>query len=352
MFSPCQAIFRKNTIQISFLNLLFLIMLLISLSSAATATSNQLSPLAKKQVEEFVNTLQEKHSLNKSKYMNLLRNISIQSKALNLVKPGKEKSQRKKSWDEYRKNFINRENIRHGKKFLQTHKSIFKKSYEQFGIPSSIIAAIIGVETKFGKYQGTYPVLDTLATLAFENSGRKPFFKKELENLILLSLEQKFRIKKLKSSYAGALGIPQFMPSSWREFAIDFNKDGKTDLINSYDDAIGSIANYLIQHGWKHGIATHSKLVKAPSLKPEKFFTYRLKAEFRLEELLAVGLREDNVILSPHQRVSVIDLELKNKNKVFWLATDNFFAITMYNRSYMYAAAVVELAQSLERQKL
>ena len=135
MFSSCQVIFRKNTIQMGFLNFLFLIMLSISLSSAATATRNQLGSLAKKQVEEFVDTLQEKHSLDKFKYMNLLENISIQSKALNLVKPSKKKSQRKKSWDEYRKNFINRENIRQGKKFLQTHKVIFDKSYEQFGVP-------------------------------------------------------------------------------------------------------------------------------------------------------------------------------------------------------------------------
>ena len=265
-----------------------------------------------------------------------------------MIKPSRRKKSQQLLWEDYRKLFVNRNNIEKGKSFISNHDASLKKAYGIYGVPPSVIAAIIGVETRYGKNKGKFPVFDTLATLAFEKSGRQAFFREELEALILLSIEEKLPVTELTGSYAGAVGIPQFMPSSWKNYAIDFDQNGETNLITSSEDAIGSIANYLFEHGWEKNIPTHSQVTANVRSEPERYFTSDLRAEFRYKDLEKNGFKDPQDIISPNLRVSLIDLRLKNRKKIIWLATKNFFVITKYNRSYKYAAAVLELAEALE----
>ena len=169
-----------------------------------------------------------------------------------------------------------------------------------------------------------------------------------MEAFILLCLDQELHINKIKGSYAGALGIPQFMPSSWKTFAIDFDQNGKTNLLTSPKDAIGSVANYLNKHGWDRNIPTHSVAMQEPGSKPKQFFTNKLQAEYKYNDLHKSGFKDPLNKIPAYLDVSLVDLKLTNDRVIYWLATKNFFAITKYNRSYKYAAAVLELSEALK----
>ena len=296
----------------------------------------------------IISSLSARYSFDKSYLERIFAKVSPQKKALGLIKPSKPAKSRDLPWDVYRKLFINKGNIDQGRRFIAKHLKSLKKAHQVYGVPPTVIAAIIGVETRYGRNKGTFPVFSTLATLAFENSGRKEFFREELEAFILLSVEQKLSTENLKGSYAGALGIPQFMPSSWRRFAVDFDQNGQTNLITSPEDAIGSVANYLKEHGWEKDLPTHSRALQNPGANPELFFTDELKAEFKYKQLRQHGFKDPFNKMRLNLDVSLVDLRLKNKKVIIWLATTNFFAVTKYNRSYKYAAAVLELAEKLK----
>ena len=299
-------------------------------------------------MRDFLSSLSARHSFDGLYLEQIFAKVRSQRKALNLIKPSKTDKSQTITWDHYRKLFINEDNIARGKRFISTYLMSLEKAHENYGVPPEVIAAIIGIETKYGKNQGKFPVFDTLATLAFEPSGREDFFRDELEAFILLCLEQGLSINKIKGSYAGALGIPQFMPSSWRNFAIDFDESGKTNLLASPKDAIGSVANYLNKHGWDRNIPTHSVAKPEPGSNAKQFFTYELQAEYKYSDLQKGGFKDPLNRIPAYLNVSLVDLKLRNNKIIYWLATENFFAITKYNRSYKYAAAVLELSEALK----
>ena len=336
--------FLKNN-----LNQYFGILLFLSSFSICWGHHTQLSPQAQKNMQDFISSLNTRYSFDRSYLERIFAKVRSQRKALSLIKPSKTDKPGVITWDQYRKLFVNTENIERGKRFISTHIVSLEKAHKNYGVPPAIIAAIIGIETKYGKNQGKFPVFDTLATLAFERSGREDFFREELEAFILLCLEQGLNIKKIKGSYAGALGIPQFMPSSWRTFAIDFDQNGKTNLLTSPKDAIGSVANYLNKHGWDRNIPTHSVAKQEPGSNAKQFFTYELQAKYRYDELQKGGFKDPLNKIPAYLDVSLIDLKLSNNKIIYWLATKNFFAVTKYNRSYKYAAAVLELAEALKK---
>ena len=333
---------RKNP------NLYFGIFLFLSSFSICWAHHTQLSPQAQENMRDFISALSAKYSFDKSYLNRIFAKVRSQRKALDLIKPTKTDKSQIITWDHYRKLFVNKDNIVRGKRFISTHSMSLKKAHKNYGVPPEVIAAIIGIETKYGENQGKFPVFDTLATLAFERSGREDFFREELEAFILLCLEQGLSINKIKGSYAGALGIPQFMPSSWRTFAIDFDRSGKTNLLTSPKDAIGSVANYLNKHGWDRNIPTHSLAKPKPGSNAKQFFTYELQAEYKYNDLQKGGFIDPLNKIPTYLNVSLVDLKLTNNKIIYWLATANFFAITKYNRSYKYAAAVLELAEALK----
>ena len=275
-------------------------------------------------------------------------------------------AEKTKEWFEYRKIFLDKNRIDNGVRFLTKHKKIFDAVESQYGVPREIIAAIIGVETRYGKVVGSYRVIDALATLAFDYPKRSPFFRSELGHFLHIMASQNIDPASLKGSYAGAMGFGQFMPSSYRSYAVDFDSDSKVDIWKNKNDAIASVANYLAKHGWlkNEKVATQvewlineDKSIQA-AMQDERFNQLKLPSvkASELEDLnLSIELSKSNVKRKfPSIVDAVSDTELfqpyflvQKDNVEAWLASSNFYVITRYNHSHLYAMAVFQLSQEI-----
>ena len=254
-------------------------------------------------------------------------------------------------WHRYRKIFITPSRINKGVRFWNRNAATLAKAEKQYGVPAKIIVAIIGVETFYGERTGSIKFLEALSTLAFGYPRRAKYFRRELEQFLLMSKNQRFDPGSLRGSYAGAMGLPQFMPSSYRQYARDFSGDGRRDLFGSTKDAIGSVANYFKAHGWKTGqpVATPAKLTgkKYRNLPRPKS---RLKPSYSMGQLAAYGVSA----LRPSSRysslgkISFIKLT-QTRGATYWLGFKNFYVITRYNHSELYAMAVFKLANKVEK---
>ncbi|HEX5360979.1 MAG TPA: lytic murein transglycosylase B [Fluviicoccus sp.] len=254
-------------------------------------------------------------------------------------------AEKTREWKNYRPNFVNDERLRKGLDFWSKYRNELDAAGKQFGVPPEIIVAIIGVETKYGGNKGGFRVIDTLSSLAFDYPPRAPFFRKELRTFLTLAKEQKLDVLDTYGSYAGAMGFPQFMPSSWRNLAVDYSGDGRTDLINDPVDAIGSVGNYFLANGWKTGepVAVRARITSDTY---DEACTTDLKTNFTLAELGVKGLAPREGSLPPETPASGLRLQGENGAE-FWVAFNNFFVITRYNRSHLYAMAVFQLAEAL-----
>jgi len=201
-------------------------------------------PDSKKIMQELV----EIHGFEKSYVEDVFKNATKQQKIIDSISKPAEFTW---TWERYKKLFIEDKRIRNGKKFIKQNIDTLRRAEQEFGVPKEIIVSILGVETRYGKIMGSYRVIDSLTTLGFDYPRRSAFFKDELIKFFLLTRENNLDIYSIKGSYAGAMGYGQFISSSYRAYAVDFDGDNKADLFNSVDDAIGSIANYLKVHGWK-----------------------------------------------------------------------------------------------------
>jgi len=248
------------------------------------------------------------------------------------------------TWDRYKDLFIEEKRIQNGKKFISENIKTLKKAESRFGVPKEIITSILGVETRYGKIMGSYRVLDALTTLSFDFPRRSKFFTNELINLFLLSRENNLEILSLKGSYAGAMGYGQFIPSSYRAYAIDFDNDGYVDLLNSVDDAIGSIANYLYIHGWNKDLPTIRKINQKFLSNTQSINNVRNPLILAPNILHASDELENEDILD--QSVLLLSYHERG-NTDFFVGTANFIAITKYNRSHFYAKAVYDLSIEL-----
>ena len=248
------------------------------------------------------------------------------------------------TWDRYKDLFIEEKRIQNGKKFISENIKTLKKAESRFGVPKEIITSILGVETRYGKIMGDYRVLDALTTLSFDFPRRSKFFTNELINLFLLSRENNLEILSLKGSYAGAMGYGQFIPSSYRAYAIDFDNDGYVDLLNSVDDAIGSIANYLYIHGWNKDLPTIRRIDQKFLSNTQSINNVRNPLILAPNILHASDELENEDILD--QSVLLLSYHERG-NTDFFVGTANFIAITKYNRSHFYAKAVYDLSIEL-----
>jgi len=246
-----------------------------------------------------------------------------------------------KPWIEYREAFVNPERIRYGLKFWKKHNQALQRAERGFGVPQEIIVALIGVETIYGQDAGTFRTLDALTTLAFDYPRRMEFFRSELENYLLLARDQEFDLFSIRGSYAGALGIPQFMPSSYRNYAVDFNANHKIDLLREPVDAIGSVANYLKSYGWINSapVAVRAQVI-------EKFWIGEISAPRTLAEWSAVGIVPLADIPQDFP-ARLVDLTVA-EGKELWLVFEDFEVITRYNNSDFYAMTVFQLAGELK----
>lgn len=261
-----------------------------------------------------------------------------------------------KNWGAYRARFVEPQRIAAGVQFWREHAAWFEEAERRYGVPAEVIAGVLGVETYYARHMGSYRVLDALATLALDfpvqeaGRDRSEFFRDELRALLLLSDEHAANPAEWRGSYAGAIGMPQFMPSSWRRWAIDFDGDGRIDLRGTPADAIGSVANYLAQHGWVPGLPTHFAVVPPPDdaarallLEPD------IVPTFSAAEFAAQGAQLDPAAQA-HEDALLALVELRNGERgapSYVAGTRNFYVVTRYNRSSYYALAVLELGQAV-----
>ena len=306
-----------------------------------------------KEVAAFIDEMAEKHGFDRGELESMFKRVRYIDTAIQLVKPAP--PGRPKNWRAYRARFIEPVRVNAGMAFWEEHCDALARAEERFGVPAEIIVGIIGVETVYGRNTGNFRVLDALTTLAFDypstpnRATRMAFFRGEVENTLLLARDSGVDPFTLFGSYAGAVGWPQFMPGSIRKFAIDFDGDNKVDLRSSPVDAIGSVANFLVQHGWKAGepIAFPAALSTAePGRSWEMFIGQGLEAKFRLDELKAAGV-VPAAEPPPDMLFGLVDLQNGGEPTEYWLGANNFFAITQYNRSFFYAMSVVELGRAV-----
>lgn len=255
-------------------------------------------------------------------------------------------AERRLRWDEYREIFLQPERIERGAAFVEAHVDAFSRAQEEYGVPPEIIAAIIGVETSYGRFTGRHRVIDSLATLAFHHPVRGSFFRGELAAFLEIAHEQEVNPGSLKGSYAGAMGYPQFIPTSYRAYAVDFDGDGLRDLWTNPVDAIGSVGNYFAEHGWRPGEPVYIE-AEGPSTLPDGIdFNRTQKPYVEAGELEQAGIVASEA-LDPGVAVIPLALEMDDTAWRYRLGYENFYVITRYNHSHLYAMAVTELAEEI-----
>jgi membrane-bound lytic murein transglycosylase B len=250
-----------------------------------------------------------------------------------------------KPWRDYRPIFLTTARIDAGVAFMREHQQLLERVERDTGVPASVIAAIIGVETSYGKITGNFRVLDALYTLGFHYPPRASFFRSELKHLFRLAGEEQLEIGSLKGSYAGAMGWGQFIPSSYRHYAVDGDGDGKRDLWNSLPDIVASVANYFVEHGWAHDAVVAERAQAADDAKP--FERDGLNMTSTVGDLAALGYTTATP-LDPAQPATLLKLE-GSAGDEYWLVFPNFYVISRYNRSPLYSMAVHQLSQELEK---
>lgn len=293
----------------------------------------------------FIEQLIKHDQFNRQDVVNALKQAQYQPKIVELM----ERPYEKKDWDIYRDLFLTQERVNEGLVFWKENQSILAAVEKQYGVPAEIIVAILGVETRYGKRQGDYRVLDALATLAFYYPKRSAYFSKELREYFLLCREHHVPITTYIGSYAGAIGQPQFMPSNYREYAIDYTSKGHRDLINNKQDVIASVANFFKEHGWQTGqmITTQAQIT---GWRYRKINTNTKQVAYAVKQLAREGVRPLNGGNKTPNYAGLIELPTA-KGPEYWLAYPNFYAITRYNSSPQYALAVYLLSQQIKAQR-
>ncbi|MBA2709698.1 MAG: lytic murein transglycosylase B [Tatlockia sp.] len=319
---------------------ILLFSLLIVIFSPFSQADSEL--LKRKEVQKFMNEMVKNHGFKRSELTTVMENVQFQPKIIESMN----KPYEKKNWDVYKQIFLTSERLQAGLDFWRENASTLEKAEKKYGVPANIIVAIIGVETLYGKHQGNYRVLDALSTLAFDYPKRSPFFTKELSEFLLLCREHKVSPTEYLGSYAGAMGKPQFMPSSYRYYAANFNDSPKIDLMNDNNAVIASVANYFHKHGWKmnQGVAQPAQ-VKGSHY--HSINTANRKAYYLPGQLEAAGVKPLTAAINTPTKVGLIELTTQ-QGQEFWMAYPNFYVITRYNTSPQYAMAVYLLSQQLK----
>ena len=318
--------------------------------------------------QDIIESLVNDYGFERSYVISILESARKQEKILEAISSPAESTW---TWDRYKKLFIEDKRIANGKKFIIDNNELFNRVEEDFGVPREIIASIIGVETRYGKVKGSYRVIDSLTTLGFDFPRRSKFFKNELVEFFRLTQENNLDISSIQGSYAGAMGYGQFISSSYRAYAIDYDNDGSADLFNSIPDAVGSVANYLKIHGWKRDgyivkdigfnnvrkpYRTDNESKKYIPLKftegSDEIYTVQegdslleiaILNKLTLEEIMSLNAINDENLIKVGEKI-----KLNKKKDLYFIGDDNFIAITKYNISHFYAMAVYYLSLELK----
>jgi len=315
----------------------------------------EVAPYAKRQdVRAFAAEVAERRQLPADWVQAQLAQARRQSGAQRLMMPPPAGTA--KNWAAYRDRFVEPQRIAAGARFWQEHADWLQRAEQRYGVPAEVVVGIIGVETFYGRVTGNYRVLDVLATLAFDfpkgRSDRSAYFRTELEEFLVLSRREGLDPTEAKGSFAGAMGLPQFMPGSVNRFAVDFDADGRIDLSGNAADVVGSVANFLAEHGWKRGMATTFTVApptdtsaRATLLQPD------ILPSFSADQMLALGAELDVAGRTHDGPLALVELQNGNAAPSFVAGTQNFYALTRYNRSSYYAMAVLTLGEAVRRER-
>jgi membrane-bound lytic murein transglycosylase B len=289
----------------------------------------------------FAAEMERKHGFDPKEVTALLNQTQFRDDIIKAITRPAES----KPWHQYRAIFLKPERIAAGVKFWQENEGLLHQIASEYGVPPEIIVAIIGIETRYGEYTGRYRILDSLTTLAFGYPKRSSFFRSELEQFLLLTREEDVDPTQTKGSYAGAMGKPQFISSSYRSYAVDYDGDGHRDLWNNNADVIASVANYFKRHGWRQGEPITLQVKSGNNL--EKFVKAGMKPSIKVGELLANDVKtQGSTTVDPTALTSLIELDAGGHNE-YWLGLHNFYVITRYNHSSLYAMAAYQLSQEI-----
>ena len=321
---------------------LFFVLLLVVFNTCTSYADEAL--LHRKDVQHFMNKMVRQYHFDRRQLIAIMKEAQYQPQIIESM----EKPYEKKTWDVYKELFLTPDRVQAGVDYWKANQKSLERAEKEFGVPANVIVAIIGVETLYGKHQGNYRVLDALTTLAFHYPKRSDFFTKELGEYLLLCRERGISATELKGSYAGAMGKPQFMPSSYRYYAVDFTGNGKRDLINEDSDVIGSVANYFHKHGWKmnEGVA---QLAKVSGTHYQTLTKNSKAADYAFKRIVEAGVQPVSAAVKHPAKAGVIELTTRNGQE-YWVAYPNFYVITHYNTSPQYALVVYIFSQQLYKQ--
>lgn len=292
----------------------------------------------------FIDAMTEKHGFDRQSLIELFGKADVKTSILKAIRSPYEA----KPWHQYRKIFVTDTRIRKGLAFWQDNEPVLKATAQRYGVPPEIIVAIIGVETQYGSNTGPFRVLDSLFTLAFEYPKRSQYFRRELEQFLLLCREENLDPTVPKGSYAGAMGVPQFMPSSFRHYAVDFDQDNQRDIWSNHSDSIASVANYFSKHGWQEGEPV-TYPVEVNGTQIGSTLEKGLKPNRTIQNLQQLGVRLPQPII-PDKKARLLKFE-ELDGASFWVGMHNFYVITRYNHSAPYAMAVYQLSQKILAQR-
>jgi len=288
-------------------------------------------------IPDFIDEMVAKHQFDRDELREVFAHAQHQPAVIEAIS----RPPRAMPWLKYRASFVNKMHVRDGLEFWQENRKSLQRAEKQYGVPQEIIVALIGVETIYGRNMGSFSTLDALTTLAFDYPRRAAFFRDELENYLLLARERQFDVRDVKSSFAGAIGIPQFMPSSYRNYAVDFNRNSTIDLRNEPADAIGSVGNYLKGYGWvRHG------LISVPAQVGDADGLGAIDAPRSMGDWQTADVTTGTSI-TVDESARLLDYTVE-EGKEYWLGFNNFEVITRYNNSDYYAMSVFQLAEALK----
>ena len=311
-----------------------------------SAVTHGESYLSRAEVDAYIEELIQQHDFSRPELEEVLAAAERRQDIIDLMR---RPAERRLNWHEYRKIFLDEQRIAGGVEFWQQNQATLERAEKEYGVAPEVIVAIIGVETRYGRVTGRHRVVDALMTLAFDYPPRASFFRKELTQFLLLAREEGKNPTSLTGSYAGAMGFGQFIPSSYRNYAVDFDRDGVRDIWQNRTDAIGSVANYFSRHGWRGAAqVTLPVQLKAETEQLLDIANQSLKPTHSVAEMAEMGVIVDG--LDPEARVLLLRL-LGGDKPEYWLGFDDFYVITRYNHSRLYAMAVYQLGQEILKRR-
>lgn len=313
--------------------------LLLLASGTATALD-----VADADVAEFIDRTSREHAIDRLWLIDVLGEARHRG---SIVEAISRPAERTLEWHEYRDLFVRESRIAGGVRFWREHEAALAAAAERYGVPPAVLVAIVGIETNYGSNQGGYRVLDALSTLSFGYPPRARFFRGELTRFLALAWEGHFDPLEAQGSYAGAMGAPQFMPSSYLAYAVDANDDGRRNLWGDWEDILGSVGNYLAEHGWRAGAPIVARVRLAPDTAPDALPPTRLALDHTIASLREAGVVFDGE--TPADTTAALFMRLAgDAGEEYWVGLRNFYVITRYNHSVLYAMAVVSLGQAVQ----